>query len=71
MLTDTHAHPDFPKIQTDLAGVLQRAEAAGVTRIITIGTTAEGSRRSLALATQFPQVFCAVGLHPNILQFSV
>ncbi|MEK0451597.1 MAG: putative deoxyribonuclease YcfH [Verrucomicrobiota bacterium] len=65
MLTDTHAHLDFPKIQTDLAGVLQRAEAAGVTRIITIGTTAEGSRRSLALATQYPQVFCAVGLHPN------
>ena len=65
MLTDTHAHLDFPKLQADLAGVLQRADAAGVKRIITIGTTAEGSRRSLALANQYPQVFCAVGVHPN------
>ncbi len=65
MLTDTHAHLDFPQLYADLGGVLQRADAAGVKRIITIGTSAEGSRRSLALAEQFPQVFCAVGVHPN------
>ncbi len=65
MLTDTHAHLDSPSLQADLAGVLQRADAAGVKRVITIGTTAASSRRSLAIAEQFPQVFCAVGLHPN------
>jgi TatD DNase family protein len=65
MLTDTHAHLDFPKLYADLDGVLQQADAAGVKRIITIGTTAQGSRKSLAIAEKYPHVFCAVGVHPN------
>ncbi len=65
MLTDTHAHLDFPQLHADLAGVLRRADAAGVTRIITIGTTAESSHRSLAIAEAHASVFCAVGVHPN------
>ena len=65
MLTDTHAHLDFPQLHADLAGVLQRADAAGVKRIITIGTTAASSQRSLAIAQENAGVFCAVGVHPN------
>lgn len=65
MLTDTHAHLDFPKIQEDLAGVLQRANAAGVKRIITIGTTVAGSLRSRQLAEEYSHIYCAVGVHPN------
>lgn len=65
MLTDTHAHLDFPQLQADFEGVLSRAAAAGVTRIVTIGTTAEGSRRALELAERFPQIHAVVGVHPN------
>lgn len=65
MLTDTHAHLDFPDFAAELDAVLARAEAAGVRRIITIGTTLEGSRRALALAEKYSQVWAAVGVHPG------
>lgn len=65
MLTDTHAHLDFPQLQADLSGVLARAEAAQVSRIVTIGTTAEGSRKALALAEAHSHIFAVVGVHPN------
>ncbi len=65
MLIDTHAHLDFPDFAGDLDAVLDRAAAAGVTRIITIGTSIEGSRRAIALAEKYPQVFAVIGVHPN------
>ncbi len=65
MLTDTHAHLDFPQLAADLPGVLARAEAAGVRRVVTIGTGIESSRRALAMAGQYPQVFAVAGVHPN------
>ena len=65
MLIDTHAHLDFPDFADDLDAVLARAKDAGVTRVITIGTTIESSRRAVALAERYPQVFAVVGVHPN------
>jgi TatD DNase family protein len=63
-LIDTHAHLDDPDFQEDLEGVIARAADAGVTRIISIGTGLESSRRALALAERFEGVFAAVGIHP-------
>ena len=65
MLTDTHAHLDFPDFADDLPALLDRATAAGVTRILTIGTSIESSRRAVALAEQYPQVFAVIGVHPG------
>ena len=67
LYADRHARPhlDFPDFASDLDAVLARAEDAGVTRIITIGTSLEGSRRAVALAEKYPQVFAVVGVHPN------
>jgi TatD DNase family protein len=65
MLIDTHAHLDFPDFASDLDAILDRATAAGVTRVITIGTSIESSRRAVALAEKYPQVFAVVGVHPN------
>jgi TatD DNase family protein len=62
---DTHAHLDFPDFESDLEDVVARAEAAGISRIISIGTTLEGSRRAVALAERFPHVYAAVGWHPS------
>lgn len=64
MLTDTHAHLDFPDFVADLDAVLARAAATGVHRIITIGTDAESCRRAIALADAHPQIHAVVGLHP-------
>lgn len=62
---DTHAHLDFPDYAGDLEAVVQRATAAGITRIVTIGTTLEGSARAVAIAERFSSVFAAVGVHPG------
>jgi TatD DNase family protein len=64
MLIDTHAHLDFDRFEGDLPSVLERAEAAGVHRILQISTSAEGSIRSITLAEQHPNLFAAVGIHP-------
>lgn len=62
---DTHAHLDYPDYAPDLAEVIARAQSAGITKIISIGTSLESSRRAVSLAEKFPDVFAAVGWHPT------
>jgi TatD DNase family protein len=65
MLIETHAHLDYPEFAADLDDVLRRATEAGVTRIITIGTSIESSRRAVGLAEKYPNIFAVVGVHPT------
>jgi TatD DNase family protein len=62
---DTHAHLDFPDFAADLAQIIERANAAGITRIISIGTDLESSRRAIQLSERFESVFAVAGWHPN------
>lgn len=65
-LIDTHAHLDDPRFTDDLPAVLERASAAGVTRVLTIGIDLATSRAALALARRFPERLSAVvGIQPN------
>ncbi|MGA7129374.1 MAG: TatD family hydrolase [Chthoniobacterales bacterium] len=64
-LIDTHCHLDFPEFANDLDAVIKRATAAGVDRIITIGTSLDSSRAAIELANRYPNVFATVGLHPT------
>lgn len=64
-LIDTHAHLDFDQFAGEEAAVLERAAAAGVGRIINVGTDLARSRKSLDLARKFPNVWAAVGIHPH------
>lgn len=65
LVIDTHAHLDDPKFADDVADVVARAAAAGLERIVTIGTDAETSKRNVELAERFPLLRCAVGIQPN------
>ncbi len=65
MLIDTHAHLDYPDFANDFASVLERAQIAGVTRIITIGTSLESSRQAVALADKHPNIYAVIGVHPT------
>jgi len=62
---DTHAHLTYPDFASELPQVVARAENAGIQRIISIGTDLESSRRAIALAQQFPNVYAVVGWHPS------
>jgi TatD DNase family protein len=62
---DTHAHLDGEKFASDLPEVIERARAAGITKINCIATDLEGSRNAIALAERFPGVYAVVGWHPS------
>jgi TatD DNase family protein len=62
---DTHAHLDYPDYANDLPEIIARAQAAGITRMISIGTNLGSSERAIRLAEQFPSVYAAVGWHPT------
>ncbi len=65
MLIDTHCHLDFPEFDQDADDTVARAKTAGVAYIINIGSSAEGTRRSVELAARFPEVYATVGIHPH------
>ena len=65
MLVDSHCHLDFPDFAGDLDGIVARAEAAGVGRIVTISTRVRRLAGLLEIAGRFPNVYCTVGTHPH------
>jgi TatD DNase family protein len=62
-VTDSHAHLDA--CDEPAASLVERAQAAGVTRIVTIGTGIESCRRALAIAEAHVGVYAALGIDPH------
>jgi TatD DNase family protein len=62
---DTHAHLDFPDFADEIDAIITRAAGAGITRIISVGTTLERSLAAISIAEKYPQVYAAVGWHPS------
>jgi TatD DNase family protein len=60
---DAHTHLD--SCAPDDAQLVAAAVDAGVTRILTIGQDGATGRAALAAAEAFPQVYAAIGHHPN------
>lgn len=65
MLIDSHCHLNFNAFDEDRAEVIERAQAAGVIGFINPGTSLADSRRIVALAGKIPELYAAVGVHPN------
>ena len=64
-LIDTHAHLDFPQFAGGVGAVLARARAAGLCAVVTVGTSAAASARSVDLLRDHDLLFAAVGIHPH------
>ncbi len=65
MLVDSHCHLDFPDFASELDAVVARAKTAGIGRIVTICTRVRKFTQVLAVAEEFPEIFCSVGTHPH------
>ena len=65
MYIDTHAHLYYDDLKNQLGDVVKRAEAAGVTQIICVGTDLPSSKTSISIAEKYNAVFATVGVHPH------
>jgi TatD DNase family protein len=62
-MIDSHTHLDL--CEPPNTELVAAAVAAGVTRMLTVGTEPASCRAALAAAEAFPQVYAAIGRHPN------
>jgi TatD DNase family protein len=66
-ITDSHTHLDFESFNDDQVACIERARAAGVTRMLTIGTGGglTGAPQAIALAEKYPFIWASAGVHPH------
>src|SRR5437763_13930028 len=62
-MVDSHTHLSF--CEPPDAELVANAVEAGVQRMVTVGTTGVTCREALQAADDFPQVYAAIGRHPN------
>lgn len=63
-LFDTHCHLQDPRFE-DVDGVIARATAVGVERMLLCGYDLPSSEVAVEMADRFPSVLAAVGIHPH------
>ena len=68
MYIDSHCHLFYDDFTVDLADVLARAEAAGVTKCVVPATNYKTALQSLALADRYPALSVSIGFHPLDLE---
>ncbi|MHC4867360.1 MAG: TatD family hydrolase, partial [Planctomycetota bacterium] len=64
-LIDTHCHLTFEDLACDVAAVVERSRAAGVTGWITVGTDPEHNQKCVELAEKYEGMYAAVAVHPH------
>jgi TatD DNase family protein len=64
-LVDSHCHLDFPDFTDELGAIVERAEAAGIARIVSISTRVRRFDRLRAITEKFPCVYSSIGTHPH------
>ena len=66
-LIDSHTHLDDAQFNEDRAAVIERARAAGVERVLAIGTGGgpPDLEAGVRLAGEYPFVLATVGVHPH------
>jgi len=64
-LIDSHCHLDFPDFADELDAVVERALAAGVERMITIGTRIDKAERLIEIAERYDCISFTAGTHPH------
>ncbi len=65
MYIDTHCHLNFKAFEKDLKEVIDKAQKAGIGKIIIPGAKIESSEKALEIARHFPTCYAAVGIHPH------
>ncbi|WP_226660094.1 TatD family hydrolase [Pseudalkalibacillus hwajinpoensis] len=64
MLFDTHTHLNVEQFSEDQQEVIERAQAAGVSKMIVVGFDRETITQAMALVEKYDFLYAAVGWHP-------
>ena len=64
-LVDSHCHLDQPQFDEDRDETIARARPVGVGLMVNPGIDLAASRAAIGLAERYPEVYAAVGVHPN------
>jgi TatD DNase family protein len=62
---DSHCHPFFSDLEADADGMMDRANKAGVTKLIAVGTSVDDSQKAIDFAKSHNHVWASVGVHPH------
>jgi TatD DNase family protein len=64
-MIDVHTHIQFQAFESDYEMVADRAFAAGVTKIINVGTKLDSSKKAVEFAEKYEKMYAIVGVHPH------
>ncbi len=64
-LIDTHCHVHEAEYPLDSVETMRRAEAAGVSTVLCVGTSERSSEEAIAFAEEHDAAFAVVGVHPH------
>jgi len=65
VITDTHAHIYWDGLREDVEGVLARSRAAGVSRIVVVGTDVKSSHAAFEMCRGRATLHPTAGMHPH------
>ena len=64
-IIDTHCHLDMKQFDLDRKEVIERARAAGIEAMITVGSDLEGTVSAMKLAGEYDFIYASIGIHPH------
>ena len=65
MIIDSHCHLDYEPLVNNIDQVLLNAKNNNIISLLTIGTSLESSKKVLDIVDKYPNVYGAIGIHPN------
>src|ERR1035437_3864280 len=66
-LVDTHSHLNFNDYDSDLKEVIERAQKAGIEKIIVPSSEHVSANRAVEISQKYPYIYAAIGVHPLYL----
>ncbi len=64
-MIDVHCHLQFQAFADDYDAVAKRAFAAGIKKIINVGTRLDSSHKAIEFADKYADMYAIVGIHPH------
>lgn len=64
MFIDTHVHLNADQYEEDVVEVIERARAAGISKMVVVGFDRKTIEKAMVLAEQYPFIYAVVGWHP-------